>query len=149
MVASGMYHVFALKTDGSVYSWGKNDLGQLGRSPSVSDLIPTAVSGLGASSGVVAIAAGYSHTVALKTDGSVLSWGNNANGQLGIGISVSTPTATGLTSGVVAIACGHYHTVVLKNDGSVWASGRNTEGQIGDGTKTNRSSFVFITTGTK
>ena len=58
-------------------------------------------------SGVVAIAAGHSHTVALKQDGTVVAWGWNRDGQ--------TKVPAGL-SGVVAIAAGRYHTVALKLD---------------------------------
>jgi Regulator of chromosome condensation (RCC1) repeat len=71
-------------------------------------------------SGVVAIAAGWSHTVALKQNGSVVAWGGNWSGQ--------TSVPAGL-SGVVAIAAAGSHTVALKQDGSVVAWGSNHEGQ--------------------
>ncbi|MCX6874715.1 MAG: immunoglobulin domain-containing protein [Verrucomicrobia bacterium] len=72
------------------------------------------------STGVVAIAAGYSHNVALKGDGTVVAWGDNTEGQ--------TTSQAGL-GGVVAIAAGNAHTVALKRDGTVVAWGRNVEGQ--------------------
>ncbi len=71
-------------------------------------------------SGVTAIAAGSSHTVALKDDGTVVAWGDNAYGQ--------TTIPAGL-SGVTAIAAGFYHTVALKDDGTVVAWGLNDWGQ--------------------
>ncbi len=71
-------------------------------------------------SGVTAIAAGGSHTVALKNDGTVVAWGDNFYGQ--------TTVPVGL-SGVTAIAAGGWHTVALKNDGTVVAWGRNIAGQ--------------------
>jgi hypothetical protein len=71
-------------------------------------------------SGVHAIAAGYWHTVALKSDGTVVAWGNSANGQ--------TDVSAGLR-GVRAIAAGFLHTVALKRDGTVVAWGDNLYGQ--------------------
>ncbi|MBY9078904.1 RCC1 domain-containing protein, partial [Paenibacillus sp. CGMCC 1.18879] len=88
-------------------------------------------------SGVTAIAAGSSHSLALKSDGSVWAWGYGISGQLGDGsLTVrTTPVAvSGLTSEVTAIAGGNNHSLALKSDGSVWAWGYNGSGQLGDGT---------------
>ncbi len=96
----------ALTQGGTVVAWGGNSEGQT-----------TVPAGL---SGVVAIAAGVDHTVALKQDGTVVAWGGNTFGQ--------TTVPAGL-SGVVAIAAGQYHTVALKQDGTVVAWGWNDDGQ--------------------
>ena len=96
--------------------------------------------------GVKAISAGDSHTVALKNDGTVLAWGLNSYGQLGDGTSTDSHTpvqVSGLT-GITAISAGESHTVALKNDGTFWAWGRNYYGQLGDGTTTNRNTPVQI-----
>jgi len=71
-------------------------------------------------SGVIAIAAGYEHNLALKSDGTVVAWGYNANGQ--------TTIPSGL-SDVIAIAAGYGHSLALKSDGTVVAWGSNFYGQ--------------------
>jgi alpha-tubulin suppressor-like RCC1 family protein len=132
-VAAGRYHTVALKSDGIVWAWGYNGAGQLGTSANTSpNPTPAQVSG---PTNVIAIAAGNSHTVALKGDGTVLAWGGNTSGQLGNGnfTSQSTPAAVSGLTNVIAIAAGSYHTVALKGDGSVWAWGYNNSGQLGNG----------------
>jgi Regulator of chromosome condensation (RCC1) repeat len=74
-----------------------------------------------AQSGVTAIAAGGRHTVALKSNGSVVAWGNNGDGQTTVPLAAQ--------SGVTAIAAGERHTVALKSNGSVLAWGYNGYGQ--------------------
>ena len=128
----GQNHAIALKNDGTVWTWGNDDYGQLGDSLG-NRTTAAAVNGV---TGIVSVAAGTCHTLALRADGAVLSWGCNTNGQLGD--NTNTPratftTVTGLTS-VTAIAAGASSSVVLKSDGTVWAWGSNASGQLGDGT---------------
>ena len=80
------------------------------------------------------IAEGYSHSVALKDDGTVWTWGGNYCGQLGNGsyTDSNAPIQVGGLSGVTAIACGGYHSIALKCDGTMWAWGYNY-GQLCDG----------------
>ncbi|MBM3871133.1 MAG: hypothetical protein FJ392_09240 [Verrucomicrobia bacterium] len=96
----------ALTQGGTVVAWGGNGAGQIN--------VPAGLSG------VVAIAAGDSHTVALRTNGTVVAWGHNGSGR--------TTVPAGL-SGVVAIAANYNHTVALKSDGTVVAWGENGHGQ--------------------
>ncbi|MBM4165070.1 MAG: tandem-95 repeat protein, partial [Lentisphaerae bacterium] len=141
-IAGGGSHTVALKSNGSVWTWGQNWYGQLGTG-TVHRTVPVQVSGL--SSGVSAIDAGSSHSVALKSNGAVWAWGNNGSGRLGDGTTTTrwTPVqVSGLSSGVTAIAAGDSHTVALKADGSVWAWGYNVYGQLGNGTNT--ASYVPV-----
>src|SRR5205823_5305987 len=92
------------------------------------------------------IAGGSSHSLGVRSDGTVWAWGDNANGQLGNGTLVgrSTPVrVTGLT-GVAAVAAGGAHSLALKADGSVVAWGDNSFGQLGDGTHTRRTTPVPV-----
>ncbi len=143
-VAAGSSHSVALKSDSTVMAWGYNGNGQLGLGTGpYQSLSPTAVPGL---TGVVAVAAGSYHTVALKSDGTVLAWGMNGSGQLGDGSTtqrLSPVPVTGLT-GVVAIAAGNHYTLALKADGTVLAWGNNDQGQLGDGSTTQRLTPVPV-----
>ena len=129
-VAVGETHSIALKSDGTVWTWGRNDYGQLGVAGG-DQSTPVQVPSL---SGVVAIAAGQQHTLALRSDGTVWAWGSNGYGQLGVsGGSSVTPVQVTALSGIVAITAGHWHSVALSSDGTVWAWGYNFDGQLGMG----------------
>lgn len=136
-LAAGNNHTCALKSDQSVWCWGHNPDGELGNASQVDSAVPVAVSGLGAGSGVRALAAGPFHTCALKRDGSVWCWGHNPDGELGNGVLVdaSAPVAvTGLSggSGVRSITAGQSASCALKSDQSVWCWGYNREGELGN-----------------
>jgi alpha-tubulin suppressor-like RCC1 family protein len=119
-IAAGGDFSLVLKAGGSVIGWGYNQDGQA--SGVASTLDPYCSTGVvAAAAQAVAIAAGGSHGLALKPNGSVVAWGNNSYGQ------TSVPAAT--TSGVVAIAAGAAHSLALKVDGSVVAWGDHRYGQ--------------------
>ena len=106
------------------------------------------VSGLPAcsTSSAQTLAAGESHTVMRKQDGTVWAWGNNIYGQLGDGTTTprSSPVQVPGLSNVSAIAARGHHTLALKQDGTVWAWGNNSSGELGDGTTTPRYSPVQV-----
>src|SRR5262249_18330023 len=104
-------HALAHKLDGSVWAWGLNANVQLCDGTTITRSSPAQVTNLGAGSGVSALAAGTSYSLALKSDGTVLAWGANSNGQLGDGTTAAkaTPvqvTNLGANSGIIAIAAG-------------------------------------------
>ena len=88
--------------------------------------------------------------IALKTDGTIWGWGQNAGGCLGLGDSVarSSPVQIGTLSTWTAIACGSSHTLALKSDGTLWAWGLGTSGQIATSGSASRSSPVQVGTDT-
>jgi hypothetical protein len=103
-VAGGYLYSLALRADGSIYAWGRSDLGQLN--------VP-------AGNDFVAIASGVAHGLALRKNGTIAAWGYNAYGQ------AVAPAGNDF----VAIACGAYHSLALRADGSIVAWGRNDQGQ--------------------
>jgi alpha-tubulin suppressor-like RCC1 family protein len=94
------------------------------------------------------VEAGSAHSIALKFDGTVWTWGSNAYGQLGNGNNTdsSTPVQVKNLSNVVAIAAGFYHNLAVKADGTVWAWGDNADGQLGNGTIVNSNVPVQMIT---
>jgi alpha-tubulin suppressor-like RCC1 family protein len=135
-----------LKSDGTVWTWGANFSGKLGigETNDVRLLAPVEVHGagnVGFLNSVNTIMGCEVHNVAIKSDGTVWSWGSNAFGQLGNGTTNDswTPVQTGLTAvppltSVVKLGGRPYFTLAVKSDGTVWAWGMNRYGQIGNGT---------------
>lgn len=124
-IAAGQYHALALKKDGSVWSWGSNSWGELGNSSTIqSSATPVQVSSL---SGIIGIASGFesAFSLAVKSDGTAWSWGNNNGGQLGDGTTVnrnSPVKVTGL-SNITQVLGGPVYALGLKNDGTTWGWG--------------------------
>jgi hypothetical protein len=124
-VTTGSGHTCALKTDGTTWCWGWNSNGQLGSATATdSSLLPVQVTALG--SGVAQISAGWLHTCALGTDGSVSCWGANNHGQLGNGSatdSASPVAVVGLGHAVVQITAGANESCATRSDGTLWCWG--------------------------
>lgn len=145
-ISAGGSFSLALKSDGTIWGWGENTIGQLGNSQlTPQQYVPKKIENLDS---VVAISAGHTHALALKSDGTVWSWGSNFNGELGIGTTTNSyvPVKIPSLSGVKAISAGMFYNIAVKTDGTVWAWGMNNYGQLGDGTTTNRSVPVRIST---
>ncbi|WP_309889945.1 RCC1 repeat-containing protein [Archangium sp.] len=135
-VAAGSGFSLALKGDGTVWAWGVNSSGQLGNGVLFgTSTTPAQVPNL---SGVTAIAAGHTHVLALKGDGTVWMWGSS------VGFSATVPTQVASLTQVVAIAAGQNFSVALKSDGTVWGWGENGSGQLADGTSVDRPAPVQV-----
>ena len=137
-VVTGSGYTIALKSDGTVWSWGENGDGELGLGDDSNRSTPTQINNL---SNISQITSGMSHSFAVKKDGTVWSWGYNGCGQLGLGDKVnrSIPTQIPGLSNVSQIVAGFGHTVALKKDGTVWSWGQNTYGELGLGDNTDRN----------
>ena len=152
-IAAGFNHSMALCSDGTVAAWGFNSSGQLGNSNNTSSNVPVAVTKTGAllNKTVVAVAAGYNHSLARCADGSVFTWGSNAYGQLGNTTTSNSNvpmniTAFGELNGrtVVFLVGGSDHSIGLCSDGSLVSWGRNNYGQLGKGDLINSSLPVVV-----
>src|SRR5206468_1076785 len=120
----------------SVWTWGANDLGQLGDGTLAGHSTPERVTGIPAS--VRGVSSGVKYVVVLGADGSVWGWGGNVAGELGVaheGDAVTRPVnAIAAGSGITQLAAGGGHVLALKSDGTVLAWGFNASGQLGNGT---------------
>ncbi|MGH9333095.1 MAG: chitobiase/beta-hexosaminidase C-terminal domain-containing protein, partial [Vicinamibacteria bacterium] len=144
-IGSGGNHSLAVKSDGSAVAFGENFYGQLGDGTNTDRLTPVSMSGISGAT-LAASSASANHSLILKSDGTVLAAGHNADGQLGDDSTTDRTTAvqvSGLT-GAVAVAAGESHSLALKSDNTVKSWGANTEGQLGDGTTTDRLTPVSV-----
>ena len=148
-VSAGTSYSLALKSDGTVWAWGSNDVGQLGDGTQTDRYSPVQVrdsSGVAFLGNIVAVAATHNgnssihYSAALRDDGTVWVWGQFFDG------THLTPQQVAGLGGVSAIAVGTGHLLALKSDGTVWALGGNNAGQLGDGTTTNRTTPVPVST---
>jgi alpha-tubulin suppressor-like RCC1 family protein len=127
----GAREAIALKSDGTVWTWGHNGAGQLGNGDTIYQSTPVQVlgpDGVGRLSSVIAIAGGETHNVAVTADGDVWMWGVLEGGKRS-----SHPVRVHGLSSVVAVASRAYHTLAVKSDGTVWAWGMNAHGGLGTG----------------
>ena len=145
-VALGVGHGCAVKLNGSLWCWGENADGQLGRGTTTAfEPAPGQVVAVGGS--VADVSLGYSYTCARKTNGSLWCWGRNDHGQLGDGTTSgsSLPVqVTALGASVAEISLGYAHACVRKTNGSLWCWGNNPDGEVGDGSQADRDSPVQI-----
>ncbi|KAI9906924.1 hypothetical protein PsorP6_004192 [Peronosclerospora sorghi] len=140
-VACGLYHTVAITKGGEVYTFGKNDYGQLGLGHARNMKVPTLVktSLWENDEKIVAVSCGYYHTVTISEKGKLLTWGRNDYGQLGIGSKDHKNSAQSvplpLSSKIQSASCGCYHSLVLMSNGRVMVFGRNNKGQLGTGSR--------------
>ena len=156
MVYAGGFWTIAVKNDDTVWAWGSNTQGQLGDGTTTNRSAPVQVKGeggIGVLTDVKMVSGGWSHTVAVKDDGTVWAWGWNSGGKLlggdiyedsSIPVQVRGEGGVGFLTDVKMVSVGCDHTVAVKNDGTVWAWGYNIYGQLGDGTYTDSSVPVKV-----
>lgn len=144
-VGAGNSHSCAVLADGSARCWGYNSQGQLGNGLVGPDsYTPSVVTGL---TGATKISAGYYHSCALKTNGSVVCWGLGTSGELGNGTSTSStsPVAVSGLTNVIAISSSSGNNCALKSDGTVWCWGHNTQyGSLGSGSTAAQPTPVVV-----
>jgi alpha-tubulin suppressor-like RCC1 family protein len=141
-VAAGERHSLLLADDGSVFSFGSNNSGQLGLGTPGSRSVATPIdaTNLGGRK-ITQIAAEYEHSLLLADDGSVFSFGNNSYGQLGLGTTggsavVATPIDATNLGGmkITEVSAGRLHSLIKAEDGRAFSFGNNFDGQLGLGT---------------
>jgi hypothetical protein len=141
-VSSGRNHTAAIKTDGTLWTWGYNSYyGQLGDNTTTRRSTP--VTTFAGGTNWKQVSSGREYTGAIKTDGTLWTWGANYSGRLGLnglGTNRSTPVTT-FAGGTnwKQVACGDSHTAAIKTDGTLWTWGGSGQGRLGGNTETTRS----------
>lgn len=138
-IATGTSHSLVLGVDNKIYVMGHNGDGKLGTGDTTARYYPTQVS-IADGVEIIKVAAGYDHSLALTSDGKIYAWGNNYNGQLGLGDTTARSTPTLIISDLVFtdIQCGYKFSVAITDDGSVYSWGLNSSGQLGVGDSTTK-----------
>lgn len=151
----GSWHMLVQTTDGTLFGWGVNNRGQIGDGTSLTTRsAPVALdtSGVLATKTITHISAGYQHSLALASDGTVYAWGADDSCELGNAtttVQSDSPVAVDMTGAlfgktVAAISAGTLSSYALTSDGDLFAWGSNTTGAVGDGTTTRRDTPVAV-----
>jgi alpha-tubulin suppressor-like RCC1 family protein len=143
-VSGGSDHSTGVTTDSKLYTWGDSGSGELGNNQAGADA--SAPVQVGSLTTWLRSSSGQDHTVALKTDGTIWSFGLNTSGQLGHGdtVSVSSPVQIGSVDTWADVQAGANFTSALKDDGTLWTTGSSSYGQLGHGNATNLSSLTQV-----
>jgi alpha-tubulin suppressor-like RCC1 family protein len=146
--SAGGNHNIGLRANGSLWSWGNNDSGELGINLSgFTQRRSSPVSIVGGITDWVDISTRNHFNLAIRANGTLWSWGNNGVGQLGddtvANKSSPVPVVGGFTDWISASA-GGVHSLGVRANGTLWAWGFNSSGRLGDNTTISRSSPVSV-----
>ena len=135
-ISAGVNHSMALKSNGTLWTWGANYNNQLGSDTLVSKrkyLLQIITD-----TDWKYIEAGYDHSMALKNNGSLWAWSDNNSGELGNGVwppkPIRTPKMIGSDYDWLSVSGGKHYSLAIKTDSSLWSWGDNISGQLGIGT---------------
>ena len=151
-VSCGEQATAVIKADGSLWMWGANFSGQLGNGWTGNDTYlgdPIQTVPVKVMDDVAYVSCGHSHTAAIKTDGSLWTWGLNEKGQLGNGgtgnekdngVPIQTVPVK-VMDGAAVVSCGNSSTLAVKPDHTIWVWGSNLNGELGNGGTGNDSYY--------
>jgi alpha-tubulin suppressor-like RCC1 family protein len=145
LVSGGNYFHTAIKPDGTLWSFGYNDNGQLGLNDVSFRSSPVQI-GSDATWSQLSEGSFANHVLAIKTNGTLWSFGYNVRGQLGQNdvVKRSSPVQVGALTAWSKVAAGSFHSLSTKTDGTLWSWGRNDYGHLGDNTGVDRSSPIQV-----
>jgi alpha-tubulin suppressor-like RCC1 family protein len=133
-ISAGRVHTMAITTDGSLWAWGSNRDGMIGDGSESANAWDNAMSEwiitdndrlypVKIMDDVIAVSAGSRHTAAIRTDGSLWTWGNNFGMALGDGTTINRHSPVKIMDDAVTVSAGTFFTWVIKSDGSAWIFG--------------------------
>jgi alpha-tubulin suppressor-like RCC1 family protein len=134
-----------LTESGLIYSWGINNVGQLGDGTIANKVSPVPI--VGGFTDWCQVDAGWRHTLAVRTNGTAWAWGYNSAGRLGDGTTVAKSSPVSVIGGFTnwcQVSGGDGHSAGVRTNGTVWMWGANNFGQLGTGNTTSTSSPVSV-----
>jgi alpha-tubulin suppressor-like RCC1 family protein/putative cell wall-binding protein len=142
--SAGGFHTLWIDPYDGVKAAGNNNFGQLGDNTTVSHFLPIKIPNLSYS--VLDVSAGGTHSLALTDSQTVMAWGDNRKGQLGIDSNTNSlvPMEVPGLNGIVAISAGYDFSLALKDDGTVYSFGSNQFSQLGDNVLESRNTPTKI-----
>jgi alpha-tubulin suppressor-like RCC1 family protein len=148
IVNVGDNHTAAIRSNSELWMWGNNQQGRLGDGTTVSKSSPVSI--VGGFTDWCQVSLGENHSLGLRSNYTLWSWGSGSGGILGDGTTIGRSSPVSVVGGFtdwcqVAAGCGHSTAVRL--NGSLWAWGCNSQGRLGDGTGISRSSPVSVVGG--
>jgi len=142
-VSNGNAHTAAIKTDGTLWTWGSGVFGRLGNADTTNRSTP--VTTFAGGTNWKQVSCGNEHNAAIKTDGTLWTWGRNTNFKLGTGDTTNRSTPVTTFAGGTnwkQVSVGNEHTAAIKTDGTLWIWGWGNSGRLGNADTTNRSTPV-------
>ena len=137
--------VLAIRSDGTLWGWGSNSIGQLGDNTVVSKSSPVAI--VGGFTDWAQVSAGSSHSLGVRSDGTAWGWGYGLRGQLGENSAVNQSSPVSVVGGFtdwVQVSAGGSHSLGVRLDGTAWAWGGGSQGRLGDNSTVSKSSPVSV-----
>ena len=152
-VSASANNCVAIKTDGTLWSWGLFNNGKLGLAGNTSPLTTNQSSPVqvGLLANWKSVSSGSGHIASIKTDGTLWTWGYNGYGALGLAGNTSplttdqsSPVQVGLLANWQSVSLGSGHTSAIDNVGRLWTWGYNLYGQLGLGNIIYKSSPIQV-----
>ena len=149
-ISVGTSHSAAIRTNGTLWTWGSNSYGALGHNTATTCSRSSPVSVVGGFTDWCQVSVGNIFTAAVRTNGTIWTWGLNNNGQLGDNTVVCKSSPVGVVGGFTnwcQVSAGPTQTAAIRTNGTIWTWGFNVRGQLGDNTVINKSSPVSVVGG--
>ena len=146
-ISGGWGHTGAIRTNGTLWTWGCATFGVLGDGTAANKSSPVSV--VGGFTDWCQVSAGSVNTAAIRTNGTLWTWGQGSNGKLGDGTTVGKCSPVSVIGGFTdwcQVSVG-YQVAAVRRNGTLWSWGSNTYGRLGDGTTVNKSSPVSVVGG--
>jgi len=155
-VSMGGNHSSVVTSEGRIFTWGRNDFGQLGDGTTTSKDVPTEITNkfnLAIGESITNVSLGAYHSSAITSEGRIFTWGLNNDGRLGNGTTVDKQVPTEITNQfnlaigetITSVSLGSDHSAAVTSEGRIFTWGRNYYGRLGDGTTVDKHVPTLIT----